>query len=33
MPKVGYFELTKIDCESKNHLSLSEKLVICNCYN
>jgi hypothetical protein len=23
--------VTKIDCETKNHLSLSEKLVICNC--
>jgi hypothetical protein len=39
MPKVGYYELrdyvqlnmpteTKIDCETKNHLSLSEALVI-----
>jgi hypothetical protein len=23
--------VTKIDCETKNHLLLSEKLVICNC--
>jgi hypothetical protein len=25
--------VTKIDCKTKNYLSLSEKLVICNCYN
>jgi hypothetical protein len=23
---------TEIDCETKKHLSLSEKLAICNCY-
>jgi hypothetical protein len=25
--------VTKIDCETKNHLSLRETLVISNCYN
>jgi hypothetical protein len=41
MPKVGYYELrdkvqlnmpteTKIDCETKNHLSLSQALGNCD---